>query len=533
MATTTNKKRMAPNPAPCSQINLRSASFARHVAIISFLCIAAERQANAAEWIFTPTLTVRETYSDNINQQSSGSEQAGFITEVIPTFELHGTGRRLKLNATYSLDQVLYHQGTTRSSLRHALSSDVFTELVDDWLYFDGRASVSQQSIDAFGPQVFNNIGASGNRAEVRTLTLSPYLRHRFSDIAKAELRYTRTANETDSGALPDNHTDAISFVTTSGPAFSKATWSIALNRQKSSYTNSSSSTIESEIASFKYLVIPTLAVTGSAGYESYQYPFSTASSAGSIWTTGIAWRPSARTAIDASVGHRFYGRTYALLASLRARQTFISASYNEDITTTQDQFQSPTSADTAKVLDALYTATISDPIKRKSAVDATIRDNQLGSSIGAPVNGFTTRFFLQKAFQVSLGLTGARNTVLLSVYDTSRQAQNGQGATTPMFASGGSLINTADNRQLGASGSWIWRIEPLTTANFAVNTSRITALNSNRSDRTQFMSASLNHQFSRHLRGSVGVRRVQQRGSDSINSYRENAVFAALSVGL
>lgn len=527
MTTTTTKSLMRRSPTTTTAIQKRAVVIANRVAFLSLLCVLAEHHAAAAEWVFVPSISLRESYTDNVNLQPSGKEQSSFVTEIVPRFELHGTGRRLKVNATYSIDELLYQQGPTRSALRHDLTADLAAELIDEWLYFDATATQSQQSINAFGPTVFNNINTTNNRAEIRTLSVSPYVRHRFSDFAKSELRYTHDITQSSTTALPDTKNDVLSFFTNSGTFFTRNTWGIAVRHQNTTYSNASSSTVDSETVNFKHLLLPTFGLIGSAGYERYQYPFSTNPAEGTSWTAGFSWRPSDHTAVDATLGHRFFGKTYSLLASFRTRHTVLQASYNEDVTTTQSQFQSQTSVDTAKLLDGLFTATIPDPIKRKNAVDAAIRDNQLGTFFTTPLNGFTTQFFLQKAFQASLGMIGVRNTVLLSIYDTSRQAQNGQ------LVAGSSLTDTADNRQIGASASWIWRVAPLSTANFLVSSSKTHALNSNRTERNQLASASLSHQFSRHIRGSVGVRRSQQNGADNAASIKENAVFAAVSTDL
>src|SRR5450830_1196379 len=62
----------------------------------------------AAEWRFTPELTLRETYSDNITLAPSGSEQSGFVTEIAPGFTITGKGRRSQLRATYQARSINY-----------------------------------------------------------------------------------------------------------------------------------------------------------------------------------------------------------------------------------------------------------------------------------------------------------------------------------------------------------------------------------------------------------------------------------------
>ena len=97
----------------------------------------------------------------------------------------------------------------------------------------------------------------------------------------------------------------------------------------------------------------------------------------------GFAWEPSSRTSVSASIGERFFGRTYYLSASHRTRRTVWNISYDEAVTTTRSQFFLPAAIDTAALLDRLFTGVYPDPVQRKLAVAITSDPGQPARSAG------------------------------------------------------------------------------------------------------------------------------------------------------
>ena len=71
-----------------------------------------------------------------------------------------------------------------------------------------------------------------GNRANVRTFSISPYLRHRFQDFASAELRYTRSLVTSDANALSNSQGDSFSATLNSGTAFQTLSWGVNYSNQ-------------------------------------------------------------------------------------------------------------------------------------------------------------------------------------------------------------------------------------------------------------------------------------------------------------
>ncbi|MDO9188337.1 MAG: TIGR03016 family PEP-CTERM system-associated outer membrane protein, partial [Sulfurimicrobium sp.] len=107
----------------------------------------------AADWKITPSLDLKETYSDNIRLASPGNEKSDFVTQINPGISLTGTGPRLKVNARYGMQNLIYAEESSRNTLRHQLNAGANAELLDDLLYLDGKASISQQNISTFGQQ--------------------------------------------------------------------------------------------------------------------------------------------------------------------------------------------------------------------------------------------------------------------------------------------------------------------------------------------------------------------------------------------
>ena len=82
----------------------------------------------AAEWKITPSLDLRETYSDNIRLAPQGNEQSDFVTQINPGISLTGTGPRLKVNASYVMQNLFYAEESSRNTINHLLSANANAE---------------------------------------------------------------------------------------------------------------------------------------------------------------------------------------------------------------------------------------------------------------------------------------------------------------------------------------------------------------------------------------------------------------------
>ena len=57
-------------------------------------------------------------------------------------------------------------------------------ELIKNFFFLNSTANISQQNISLLGPLTTNNENITNNRTTVKTYSISPYIRHNFSDFA-------------------------------------------------------------------------------------------------------------------------------------------------------------------------------------------------------------------------------------------------------------------------------------------------------------------------------------------------------------
>jgi uncharacterized protein (PEP-CTERM system associated) len=441
---------------------------------------------------------------------------------------LTGKGSDLKVNASYQMQNYLYAEDSKAHSTNHSLNADANAKLVDELLFLDGNASISQQNISLFGPQAADNTNITGNRASVTTYSISPYLRHSFDAIASSELRYTHDEVRTHVSGLSNSKGDSILLNLNSGPAFSRLGWGLHYNKQKTGYSNNPTVDTETFSGDLRLPITPKFSLTATKGYEKYNYLSIGEKPEGRFWTAGFSWTPNARTSIEATTGHRFFGKTHSLAASHRSRNTVWSLNYNEDITTTSSQFLIPATINTATFLNNLFAASIPDPVLRQQYVDFFISSNGLPASLSNPTNYFTNRFFLQKQLQASVALNSAKSTLILSAFDTLREAQTS--ATMDSALQGTNNLASNDNtKQIGGNALWNWRFSPHTNINVSTGYTKSRSISTGITDNIMMMGLGMTRQFRPKLNGSVDLRRTLQHSNQIGGGYLEHAITASL----
>lgn len=486
-------------------------------AAAAMLLLSSHSVAN--EWKITPSLALKETYTDNVTLAPPGFEKSDFITQINPGISLTGTGPRLKLNANYVMQNLVYAEESRRNTMNHLLNANANAELVDNLFFLDGRAAISQRNISQLGPQAADNVNITGNRAEVQTYSVSPYLRHSFGNQASTEIRYTHDEVSTSGSGLWNSQADRIQLLLNSGPAFKTLGWGLNYSNGRTSYKNTANTKTpaidtESFSGSLRYSVTPKFRLTATGGYEKNNYISIGAKPEGSFWSAGFAWAPSARTSLDASVGRRFFGDTYSLAASHRTRLTTWSLSYSEDITSTRSQFLVPAQS----LINPLTLQPIVDPI------------TGLPLAQSEAVNYFTNRLFLQKRLQGSVAVTGAKNTLVLSLFTSSREAQTSQAQDNTLLGTSALALSNS-TKQVGGSAYWNWRIGPRTSANLNAMYSRNSTPSLSRTDNNTTFRLGLTRKLQPNLNGSVDFRHLQRDSNQSGGDYRENAITASLQM--
>jgi uncharacterized protein (PEP-CTERM system associated) len=493
---------------------------------VAIVALSFAPHGNAADWRIRPTLDVRETYTDNVRLAPRGSERSDFISDISPGLSVSADGPRLKFKAKYAFQHLIYANDGKNDSSYHKLDAATNTELVKNLFFFDGTAAINQQNLSLTGPRATDNYAITDNRTTVRTLTASPYLRHAFGNFAKTELRYIHTAVDTDSDTLSSSQSDELRLGINSGPSFRKLAWDFNYNTRRNRLFDSDSIHSSTVSGNLRYLLTPQFFLTATAGYDKYDY-IATAGAPGtkgSFYSGGFSWRPTERTSLSASAGERFYGKSYTLESSVRSRAAVWRVSYGENITTSQSEFSVDGTNILSDLLNQLFRTDIPDDVLRQQKVD------QILLAMGPQsINYLTNEFFLQKALRASVAITGAKNTVVFTAFDVSREALSAPGSA-PALAGAIALTN-GNTSQRGLDALWNLRVGPRTNAMFNASISKSTRELSNTEDRLKTIRVSLSRRLHPNLDGVIQLKHAEQTSNAAGTDYRENAISAFLSM--
>lgn len=502
------------------------------LALAALLCAPAAR----ADWKFTPTLDLRETWTDNVALREDALKKSLFVTEVTPGFRLRHKGPRLVLNARYQLQYFAFSDSDVAGTNRSARSgrADLRANLVDELFYVDASGGVSQQGISPFGQLLTqDNNYASANRTEVTTWRISPYLVHRFGARANAELRYTH--DEVDAGrvGLGNTEGDSLSLRINSGPAFRQLGWGVQLSQQKIHDRLAADTEIKTANANVRYRIARTVDLNAALGYDKYDYQALGGENGGRAWSTGFTWTPSLRTSLQASFGRRYYGPSRSLTALHRSRHTVWSINYSDSVMSTRANFLLPATIDTASLLDRLFTPNYADAAERARAVEEYIRSTGLPPSLSENVNFFSNRYALQKQLRASMAYKRSRTSTVLSLYRVKRDMLSVRESDSPLLGSSSNTIND-NTSQDGFNATLNYRLTPRTYLNLVGDIMHNESLSTGIRSRSNAVRFAMRHQLRSRMSGTIELRHIE--GNTALlagRPYTENAVAASLSMQL
>ncbi len=138
--------------------------------------------ALAGDLTITPSLELREAFSDNVDLDPDGAEQSALVSELVPGITIRSESARV----TAALDAfpIIRHQTAGEDeglSLAGDLAGLGRVEAVEDLFFVDAQASVSQQVLDS------RAAASTANERTVQVYRISPYLQNRFGGFAEAD----------------------------------------------------------------------------------------------------------------------------------------------------------------------------------------------------------------------------------------------------------------------------------------------------------------------------------------------------------
>ena len=474
-------------------------------------------------WSIVPGLTIRETFTDNVFLTPS-REKADLVTEISPRIRIYANQRRLSFLLDYTLQNLIYAGNNDQTTYFHQLFSAGSAELSKQLLFLDASASITQQNLTTTGRGAFTNFGSgtflggvgdnvniTGERQDVLTYSLSPYLVHSFSDIADVKLRFSYDEvralsgqNTTSQATATDSHSMNYFATVNSGSRFNRSPWSLAYSRREvnNNNNNNTDTTFEEVLGTLRLVYTPKLSLLGDVGYQRNQFRSAQGTRDDIIWDIGARWAPSARTKLEATYGQRFFGDRYSLDFTHQRRRLTWHLNYTE-----QQQLARQLQIDQATLAQG-GAIPILDPITK------------LPILAGGGIPRLSDEVFVTRRFSGGVVFDGARNQFSLLGFHEQRAYQ----------------LSQLDDRLFGLNGLWTRTLSPRTNFDLNVGWTSVdtssgltSGLTANQQDDLFNVGCGLRHRFGRRVNGNVEYRRVERSSSNPEADLTENRLMAAI----
>ncbi|HET6756984.1 MAG TPA: TIGR03016 family PEP-CTERM system-associated outer membrane protein [Burkholderiales bacterium] len=489
---------------------------------------------HAADWRITPRTDFTGTYTDN-NNLSSTNDESAFITGIRPGISADLNAARVRLFADYGLELLSTAGGDDGDGggdddrrLNQQLNANGTVEWLQDFFFTDASASIFQQNTSIFGPIARDNTNDTGNRSDVKTFSLSPYLKRNLGSLLNYEARYTYGVFDSDQDIVGNGDLQRIDLIVDSGRAFQTQFGVEYFTETQTIDGNRDDVTRESVAGNARYPLTSRLNLLATVGHEDNDFLTLREDPTGGFYSVGASWAPTPRTQLEARVGERFFGSTAFLDLNHRTRRTIWNLSYTEEIATTQQSFFFPATPSTATFLDDLFAPGIPDPIARAQAVRDFITANGLPANFTGAQNFFTNDVFLEERLQLLMTVNLPKNTVTLSVFNQKRDSLT-EGLAGVFGGGDFALADVVEER--GFSAGWVWRFAPRTRLNTDFTFSKVDSSGIDRDDDIFFFRTGVSHDIARNVTAGIFFRRNERESSAANAEFAENAITGFLGI--
>ena len=447
-------------------------------------------------WIIEPRIGIEEIITDNARATNVG-RQADLVSIVSPGLSVTGDTARIKASLDYSLDVQRYLKATDQNRIANNLFGNGQAIVVPDLLYFDARASISQEDVAGGRGFTNSNLIPEAQRAEVIAYSAGPTLRTNIGSLLTTEMSYlvsqthfTNNTTLTGGAGLSNSTQQEGRFVLGTGEDFDRLNTSLVADYLHSTGFGSAiaSNTASGEDRKLaevdnEYHITRTFSVIAQAGYEKLTFPgASQLNITGPIWGAGFQYNPNPDALMRLIYGRRDGGNDFSgelRFAITPATKMFIT--YTQQVETTQ-----------GAIIQGLDTSglgaggTIINPI------------SGLPSTVVNPNFPLQNDIFRTKALQGGLISAVGRNTFTITAFREQRISLAG-------------LLPS--DTSTGASFQWIRDMSPQTSGSMFIGYAKDTI----GSGPTINASIGISHKFTQTLTG--GVRYDYIRGSGAFGT--------------
>ena len=354
-----------------------------------------------------PSVSVSETFSDNVDRDPDGEGDEAFITEVSPSIALRwNTGR---LTATVDAGLAVQHQTKGDDEGIEVLPEAAglgSAELWREHLFFDASAAASTELLNT------RNQDTESNRSIIQTYRANPRLLGKFGSFADVETFYQFTQVIDEGGGsntgddIGDEQEHEIGATLSAGPDFTRIRWALSGTASEAERENQPNVSRREGLLNLEYIVDRTFTVLGGVGYQEFDDGDATNEVSGVIWDAGFRWRPGPRTDVTVTYGRRDDSNSFTANGRHRITpQTSVFASYDEVLETGQERLAQDlsfisTDPNTGQLIDSRT----GQPFDPQTSITTVDDDTQRTKTFRAGIAGTRGRntFGLTGSFQTT-----------------------------------------------------------------------------------------------------------------------------------
>lgn len=452
--------------------------------------------AHAADWEVVRSITIAETYTDNVRLASDAEgKQSDFVTQIEPGIALNGKGHFGVASLNYSVLGRIYAEQDDSNRIDHRLLSSAKVTLMPQHIFLDALGTISQELISPNGNLALQNIAATDDKSTVTTLSLSPYAIVPMGENTQAEVRYKygEVIYEKESATDAQSNEADITF---KGSALAKQLlWSLSYQDARVDYENRPVTEVnQTALAGLRYSITGSLSGYGNVGYEDHQgiaWP-GEKSPSGKSWKVGMAWNPSEAVMFEVDYGRRFFGATKGMKLSFTTPHSSWTGSYREELSS-QQRLQ----------FDRANAALLSNSAGLSASPDSI----QFVASTVASI-------FIRKSATLGYSVKTAKTDTGINLFHERRDFQD----------------NGKEEIVRGINSAWGWAFIERTKLSLGAGWQEATDEPETFHNIVHYYDVTLNRQIRPKMQGAVAVRRNQQHGRISTNSYVENLLTAKLT---
>ena len=428
---------------------------------------------------------------------------------------------RFRGTLSYSLAATRHAKRSGGDGIENYLNSSFSGALVDNWMYVDGTASISQQSRSAYGEQsVGGSVGsANSNRVEVWNASVAPYVSGRLGELASYRASLSGSATNTRHSSNTDSVSTGASLSLSSPRSGTAFSWGLDASKQEVDF--SAGRTTKSSRGSASLNVVPDVDLsfslragketTNVGGFEGTSYD---------NWGGSVRWTPSPRTSASFDTDRRYFGNSHRASFDHRMARSSIRVSSVRDVT----HGASSSSAIAPFTFYDLILAGFASSGRDRAEQERLAREFFLlnpGLDPAAVAGGGTlaSGISVLRRTDVAFSYSGMRTTLsLLAFSSESKVIDNPSGAP-----SDGPVL------QRGYTASLSYRLAPDDSLSLSASHQRTPSSGLQQGNDLKSLALSLSSQLGRRTSATVSLRHAQF--SSTTNPYRESSLGGSLSL--